>query len=58
MSIPHYAVIANTVQMAAYYRVSDDMWWRGDKEKRKKRIGPGDVAIAVLPFYRTSPFII
>ncbi|KAF8547466.1 acetyl-CoA synthetase-like protein [Imleria badia] len=44
VAIPHYAPIANVIQLAAHYRVNDpdwqDQWFR-----------PGDICSAVLPLY-------
>jgi hypothetical protein len=38
VSISHYSVIANVIQMAAHFRLGDPLW-------PKKLISPGDVAV-------------
>ncbi|KAH7913982.1 hypothetical protein BJ138DRAFT_1170978 [Hygrophoropsis aurantiaca] len=46
VAIPHYAPIANTIQLAAHHKMNEDYC---DWEER--RIRPGDVCSAVLPLY-------
>ncbi|KAK2461344.1 hypothetical protein APHAL10511_006629 [Amanita phalloides] len=46
VSIAHYAVITNVIQMAAHNRVNDD-----DLPWEDSRFRPGGVAIGVLPLY-------
>lgn len=43
VAIPHYAVIANVIQMSAYHKVNEDYTtWD------KRRFRPGDVAAASM----------
>ncbi|KZT02013.1 amp dependent CoA ligase [Laetiporus sulphureus 93-53] len=44
VAIPHYAVIANVIQVATYANADPNPW-----ERKMHR--PGDVVLAVLPFY-------
>ncbi|KAI9452556.1 phenylacetyl-CoA ligase [Lactarius psammicola] len=53
VEIPHYAPIANILQMAAWWRVNDNsIPWED------RRIRPGDVTMAVLPFYHIYGLVI
>ncbi|EEB99427.1 hypothetical protein MPER_00901 [Moniliophthora perniciosa FA553] len=48
VAIPHNSVITNVLQMHAHHKVDQDYTtWE------ERRFRAGDVAIAVLPFYRT-----
>ncbi|KXN84605.1 4-coumarate--CoA ligase 3 [Leucoagaricus sp. SymC.cos] len=53
VAIPHYAPIANIVQMAVHNRVYEDYCPWEDKRYR-----PGDVAIGVLPLYHIYGLVI
>ncbi|KIJ62741.1 hypothetical protein HYDPIDRAFT_114438 [Hydnomerulius pinastri MD-312] len=44
VAIPHYAPIANVIQLAAHHRVNDPSW-------EDQRFRPGDICCAVLPLY-------
>ncbi|KAF8133973.1 hypothetical protein EV363DRAFT_1430490 [Boletus edulis] len=44
IAIPHYAPIANVIQLAAHHRVNDPNW-------EDQRFKPGDICCAVLPLY-------
>jgi len=44
VAIPHYAPIANVIQLAAHNRVNDTKW-------EDQRFRPGDICCAVLPLY-------
>ncbi|KAF5382321.1 hypothetical protein D9757_008482 [Collybiopsis confluens] len=46
VAIPHYSVIINAIQMAVHHKIFQEYapW-------HERRFRPGDVAIAVLPFY-------
>ncbi|KAF8558345.1 acetyl-CoA synthetase-like protein [Imleria badia] len=46
VAIPHYAPIANVIQLAAHHRVNDPNW-------EDQRFRQGDICCAVLPLYRT-----
>ncbi|KLO20729.1 phenylacetyl-CoA ligase [Schizopora paradoxa] len=53
VAIPHYAVMANVIQMANFNKVNEDYTsW----EKRRFRVG--DVAAAVLPFFHIYGLVI
>ncbi|KAH9178629.1 amp dependent CoA ligase [Lactarius sanguifluus] len=53
VEIPHYAPIANILQMAAWWRLDDNsIPWED------RRIRPGDVTMAVLPFYHIYGLVI
>ncbi|KAF8623162.1 hypothetical protein AX15_006480 [Amanita polypyramis BW_CC] len=54
VAVPHYAVIANVLQMAVHNKINDREYW--ERKGEKGRFVPGDVGIAVLPFYRKSFF--
>lgn len=41
VAIPHYALIANVLQMTAYYRVNEEY-----TSKEKRRMKAGDVGVA------------
>ncbi|KAJ7935445.1 hypothetical protein B0H13DRAFT_1854115 [Mycena leptocephala] len=47
VAIPHIAVIANVLQVAAHSKLNEDY-----AEWKDRRYRPGDVAIGVLPLYR------
>ncbi|KDR85394.1 hypothetical protein GALMADRAFT_234245 [Galerina marginata CBS 339.88] len=49
--IPHYSVIANVIQMAAHYRLSDT-------SVPVKRTAPGDIAAGVLPFFHIYGLVV
>ncbi|TFK36900.1 amp dependent CoA ligase [Crucibulum laeve] len=51
VAIPHYSVIANIIQMATHYRLHDPAW-------TDKRMNPGDIAIAVLPFFHIYGLVV
>lgn len=51
VSISHYAVIANVIQMATHYRLGDPSW-------PKKSVNPGDVAVGVLPFFHIYGLVV
>ncbi|RDB15263.1 4-coumarate--CoA ligase-like 7 [Hypsizygus marmoreus] len=53
VAIPHFAVIANVIQIAAHNNVNKDYCAFEDQRYR-----PGDVAIAVLPFYHIYGLVI
>ncbi|EIN14039.1 phenylacetyl-CoA ligase [Punctularia strigosozonata HHB-11173 SS5] len=53
VAIPHYAVIANVIQMAKHWKINEDYTtW----EERQWRAG--DVAIAVLPFFHIYGLVV
>ncbi|EDR13168.1 uncharacterized protein LACBIDRAFT_308714 [Laccaria bicolor S238N-H82] len=47
VAIPHYALIANVIQMAAHNKINENYCAWEDQRYR-----PGDIAIGVLPLYR------
>ncbi|KAJ7926028.1 amp dependent CoA ligase [Mycena leptocephala] len=49
--IPHYAFIANVLQKCAHYGISDP-------SLKKKHMNPGDVAVAVLPFFHIYGLVV
>ncbi|KAF7347624.1 4-coumarate--CoA ligase-like 1 [Mycena venus] len=49
--IPHYAFIANILQKATHFGISDP-------SMKKKHMNPGDVAVAVLPFYHIYGLVV
>ncbi|KAJ7786567.1 amp dependent CoA ligase [Mycena metata] len=49
--IPHYACIANVLQKAAHYGLNDP-------SLKKKHMNPGEVAIAVLPFFHIYGLVV
>ncbi|TFK77290.1 phenylacetyl-CoA ligase [Pluteus cervinus] len=51
VAISHYALIANVLQMAVHNRVADPHW-------KDKRMVPGDVAMAVLPFFHIYGLVV
>ncbi|KAF8973603.1 amp dependent CoA ligase [Flammula alnicola] len=51
VAISHYAVIANVIQMATHYRLGDPSW-------HPKVLGPGDVALGVLPFFHIYGLVV
>ena len=53
VAIPHYAVIANTIQMAVYAHVNVDY-----APKEEKRYRPGQVAIAGASSYVNAEFVL
>ncbi|KAJ3512385.1 hypothetical protein NLJ89_g3551 [Agrocybe chaxingu] len=53
VAIPHFALIANVIQIAIHNRVHEDYC---DYEDRRYR--PGDVAIGVLPLYHIYGLVI
>ncbi|KAJ7264019.1 phenylacetyl-CoA ligase [Mycena haematopus] len=53
VAIPHIAVIANVLQMAAHARVNQDY-----APLKDRRYRPGDVAIGVLPFYHIYGLVV
>ncbi|THH06349.1 hypothetical protein EW145_g4156 [Phellinidium pouzarii] len=53
VAIPHYAVIANVIQMAAYHKVNEPYTtWD------KRRFRPGDIAAGVLPFFHIYGLVV
>ncbi|KAI0003767.1 phenylacetyl-CoA ligase [Russula compacta] len=53
VEIPHYAPIANIIQMATLWRINDD-----SIPLENRKIRSGDVALAVLPFYHIYGLIV
>ncbi|KAF9474049.1 acetyl-CoA synthetase-like protein [Pholiota conissans] len=53
VAVPHRALIANIIQMAAHNEVDKSF---GSRDNRSYR--PGDVALGVLPFYHNGGLII
>ncbi|KAL0961368.1 hypothetical protein HGRIS_006324 [Hohenbuehelia grisea] len=53
VAIPHFALIANVVQLAVHNRVNEDYAPYEDR-----RFRPGDVCIGVLPFYHIYGLVI
>ncbi|KAF9502460.1 phenylacetyl-CoA ligase [Pleurotus eryngii] len=51
VSIPHYSVIANIIQVAAHYSVAS-------KTSEPCPFSPGDVATAVLPFFHIYGLVV
>ncbi|EAU92729.2 AMP dependent CoA ligase [Coprinopsis cinerea okayama7 len=51
VAISHYSVIANVIQMATHYNVNDP-------NNPSKTLSPGDVAIAVLPFFHIYGLVV
>ncbi|KAF8640955.1 hypothetical protein AX17_000601 [Amanita inopinata Kibby_2008] len=51
VAIPHFSVIANVIQMATHYRVTDPLC-------KEKRVQPGDIAMAVLPFFHIYGLVV
>ncbi|KAJ7040366.1 amp dependent CoA ligase [Mycena alexandri] len=49
--IPHYACIANVLQKVAHYGLNDP-------SLKKKHMNPGEVAIAVLPFFHIYGLVV
>ncbi|KAJ6504373.1 phenylacetyl-CoA ligase [Mycena vulgaris] len=49
--IPHYAVTANILQTAAHHGITDP-------SVKKKHLNPGDVAVAVLPFFHIYGLVV
>ncbi|KAJ7246274.1 phenylacetyl-CoA ligase [Mycena haematopus] len=49
--IPHHSFTANILQMAAHYGISDP-------SLEKKHMNPGDVAVAVLPFFHIYGLVV
>ncbi|KAH6912861.1 phenylacetyl-CoA ligase [Coprinopsis sp. MPI-PUGE-AT-0042] len=46
VAIPHYSLIVNVIQWGVHHKMNDT-----HQDWNKRRFRPGDVAIAVLPFY-------
>ncbi|KAI9461168.1 amp dependent CoA ligase [Russula earlei] len=53
VEIPHYAPIANIVQMATCWKINDD-----SVPLESRRIRQGDIALALLPFYHIYGLIV
>ncbi|KAJ7695976.1 phenylacetyl-CoA ligase [Mycena rosella] len=53
VAIPHIAVIANVLQLAAHSKVNEECG-----EWKDRRYRPGDVAIGVLPFYHIYGLVV
>ncbi|CAA7269123.1 unnamed protein product [Cyclocybe aegerita] len=53
VAIPHYAFIANVIQMATHNQVGEGFGHRG-----RQSYGPGDVALGVLPFYHVAGLVL
>ncbi|KDQ63355.1 hypothetical protein JAAARDRAFT_147584 [Jaapia argillacea MUCL 33604] len=53
VAVPHYAPIANCIQMAVHHKVNESYapW-------EERRFRPGDVSIAVLPFFHIYGLIV
>ncbi|KAI5124184.1 hypothetical protein M0805_000989 [Coniferiporia weirii] len=53
VAIPHYAVIANVIQMSVHHKVNEayTSW-------DKRRFRPGDIAVAVLPFFHIYGLVV
>ncbi|KAF4606510.1 hypothetical protein EYR38_000564 [Pleurotus pulmonarius] len=51
VSIPHYSVIANIIQIAAHYNI-------GSRISEPCPFSPGDVATAVLPFFHIYGLVV
>ncbi|KAF8215951.1 amp dependent CoA ligase [Mycena galopus ATCC 62051] len=49
--IPHYAFTANILQMAAHYGINDPTL-------KEKHMNPGEVAVAVLPFFHIYGLVV
>ncbi|KAJ7446405.1 phenylacetyl-CoA ligase [Mycena galericulata] len=49
--IPHYAFTANVIQTAAHYGITDPYL-------KKKHMNPGEVAVAVLPFFHIYGLVV
>ncbi|KAJ7109969.1 phenylacetyl-CoA ligase [Mycena epipterygia] len=49
--IPHYSFTANIIQTAAHYGITDP-------SVKKKHMTPGDVAVAVLPFFHIYGLVV
>ncbi|CAK5280617.1 unnamed protein product [Mycena citricolor] len=49
--IPHYSVLANVLQKVAHFRLNDP-------NLKKKHTQPGDVGVAVLPFYHIYGLVV
>ncbi|KAF7307183.1 Phenylacetyl-CoA ligase [Mycena indigotica] len=50
--IPHYSVITNIIQKAAHYRITDPAF------REERHMNPGDVALAVLPFFHIYGLVV
>ncbi|PPQ93094.1 hypothetical protein CVT25_003126 [Psilocybe cyanescens] len=53
VAIPHFALIANVIQIAAHNKVNQDYC-----DWQEQRFRPGDIAIGVLPFYHIYGLVI
>lgn len=51
VEISHFAVIANVIQMAAHYQIYDPV-------QPSSRMLPGDIALAVLPFFHIYGLVV
>jgi len=51
VKISHYSVIANIIQMGTHYRINDP-------SQKDKPVAPGDVALAVLPFFHIYGLVV
>ncbi|KAF7302723.1 Phenylacetyl-CoA ligase [Mycena chlorophos] len=51
VQITHYGVIANILQKAAHFRIADPAY-------KQQHMRPGDVAIAVLPFFHIFGLVV
>ncbi|KAG6867912.1 hypothetical protein C0993_009542 [Termitomyces sp. T159_Od127] len=51
VAIPHYSVIANVIQMVSHNKLNDP-------DYENKHMAPGDVAIAVLPFFHIYGLVV
>ncbi|CAK5279834.1 unnamed protein product [Mycena citricolor] len=49
--IPHYAVVANVMQMVAHFRIDDE-------GMQHKHMNPGDVALGALPFFHIYGLVV
>ncbi|KAF9015571.1 amp dependent CoA ligase [Cyathus striatus] len=51
VEVSHYSIIANVMQMAAHYKINDRSW-------PDKRMNPGDVVLAALPFFHIYGLVV
>ncbi|KAG6817716.1 hypothetical protein H0H87_004507 [Tephrocybe sp. NHM501043] len=51
VAIPHYSVIANVMQMVTHTKLNDP-------SHRNKQFKPGDIAVAVLPFFHIYGLVV
>ncbi|KAG5647553.1 hypothetical protein DXG03_008906 [Asterophora parasitica] len=51
VAIPHYSVVSNVIQMTTHYKLNDPA-------QKSKHFIPGDVGIAVLPFFHIYGLVV